>query len=369
MLRWEEDGRSMESAYASLRAGTAPKRAVAGDDTLTADAALRLVSQGTAIVWRSDFVNGRQLLQALGRRIDGRLKVRSDPATPAASFNSWRQVNAQRANMLSLLLVAVTGGTIELPRAPDAGEALRQAFGDLPDRALMPLRDVLTTISAAEWHRKGVPVAALGASVHPHFGVFPPTRQDYVELVARAPLPEADIAFDLGTGSGVLGAVLLHRGVPRLVATDISAAAIASARETFERLGCADRVELVPDRLYPDGRAPLIVCNPPWLPGKAGTSFESAVYDPDSRMLREFLGGLADHLLSGGEGWLVMSNLAELLGLRQDGELKRWFADAGLDVAGRLDAPPATMGAEATDDPLYFARSKELVALWRLRAR
>lgn len=366
-LHWDEDGRAVEANYLSLRGGPGPRRAVAADDTLTADTAFRLVSQGTAIVWRGDFVNARMLLQALGRRVDGRLQVKLDREHPETSFHSYRQVQAQRANMLSLLLVPVTDGAIALKRAPNANAALTAALGPLPDPAVLPLRDVLTALSAAEWYRKGVPVAALGASIHPRFGVFPPTRQDYVDLVAQAPLPPADVAFDLGAGSGVLAAVLLHRGMPRVVATDSSPQAIASARETFDRLGYSGRVELVPDRLYPEGRAGLIVCNPPWLPGKAATALEASVYDPDSAMLRGFVTGLTDHLAPGGEGWLIISDLAEHLGLRKPGELTAMIAAAGLAVAGRLDAPPAPKGARDSADPLHFARSKEIVSLWRLR--
>lgn len=368
-MRWEEDDHAVEAPFVSLRGRAEPKRAVAADDTLTADAAFRLVSQGTAIVWRGDFVNGRQLLTALTRRIDARLKPLSDPERPEASFHSWRQVQAQRGAMLSLVLVVTWAGVVSLPRSPDVREALAEAFGTVPGYAVMPLRDVLTALSAAEWRHKGVPVAALdGASIHPHFGVFPPTRQDYIRLVAEAPLPPADLAFDIGTGSGVLGAVLLHRGVKRLLATDNSAAAIASARDTFAQLGYADRATIVPDRLFPDDRAGLVVCNPPWLPGKAATAMESAVYDPDSAMLRGFLGGLPEHLLPDGEGWLIISDIAEHLGLRRPGALQQMIAEAGLAVAGRLDAPPASRGARDAADPLHFARSKEIVSLWRLRA-
>ena len=197
-------------------------------------------------------------------------------------------------------------------------------------------------------------------------GVFPPTRQDYIELVAKAPLPAGDVAFDLGTGSGVLTAVLLARGVPQVVATDNARRAIACAADNFARLGLSDRVTLVEGGLYPEGRASLVVCNPPWLPAKAGTALESAVYDPDGAMLAAFLGGLREHLLPGGEGWLVLSDLAEHLGLRSREALLAQIAAAGLQVLGRLDEPPSSKAARDRDDPLYFARSKEVVSLWRL---
>jgi len=365
-LSWDEAGAGRRARYVSARGGPTPKRAVAADDELTADAAFRLASQGTAIVWRGDYHNARQLLQALGRRIDKRRSA-GDPTGPAAAFNAFRLAQAQRANILGLVLVPVTDGAMPLRRAPDVRGAIEEAVGGLDGANVVPLRDVLAFVSAHEWRKNGVAIPALGgARIHPHDGVFPPTRQDYSDLVAAAPLPAGDVAFDLGTGSGVLAAVLLHRGVPHVVATDNVPRAIACAADNFARLGLHDRVTLLEGGLYPEGRASLVVCNPPWLPARAGTSLESAVYDPDGAMLRGFVGGLSAHLAPGGEGWLILSDLAEHLGLRSRAELLAQFSASGLDVLGRLDAPPSSKAARDKDDPLYFARSKEVVSLWRL---
>ena len=152
----------------------------------------------------------------------------------------------------------------------------------------------------------------------------------------------------------------------RVIATDNMRRAIDCAADNFARLGLDGRVTLVEGDLYPEGRAALVVCNPPWLPAKAGTSLESAVYDPDGAMLRDFLAGLRDHLLPGGEGWLVLSDLAVHLGLRSRDELPAQIEAAGLRVLGRLDAAPSSKAARDQDDPLHFARSKEVVSLWRL---
>jgi hypothetical protein len=62
-----------------------------------------------------------------------------------------------------------------------------------------------------------------------------------------------------------------------------------------------------------------------------------------------------------------MSDLAEHLRLRAPGELQRMIADAGLAVIDRLQAAPAPKGARDASDPLHFARSREIVSLWRLR--
>ena len=85
-------------------------------------------------------------------------------------------------------------------------------------------------------------------------------------------------------------------------------------------------------------------------------------------MLKGYLRGLAAHLVPGGEGWLVLSDLAEHLGLRTRDELQGWIADAGLAVAGRDDVRPRHSKASDADDPLHDARAAEVTSLWRLVA-
>src|SRR5437868_5367692 len=107
----------------------------------------------------------------------------------------------------------------------------------------------------------------------------------------------------------------------------------------------------------------------PWAPARPSSPIEHAVYDEGSRMLRGFLAGLPDHLAPGGEGWLVLSDIAELLGLRQREELLAWIEAAGLAVLGRSEARPRHPKATDAADPLHAARSKEVTALWRLGLR
>jgi methylase of polypeptide subunit release factors len=154
-----------------------------------------------------------------------------------------------------------------------------------------------------------------------------------------------------------------------VLATDCDARALACARENVARLGLKDRVEIIEADLFPEGRAHVVVCNPPWVPAKPSSSIEQAVYDPDSRMLRGFLSGLADHLTPEGEGWLILSDLAEHLGLRTREQLLAWIDAAGLQVAGRLDAKPRHPKASDADDPLFAARAAEVTSLWRLRGK
>ena len=69
-IHWEEGHQTCSAVWHSENGIAAHKKVVIADDTLTADDAYRLACEGTAILWRGDFQNARQLLQALVRRID-----------------------------------------------------------------------------------------------------------------------------------------------------------------------------------------------------------------------------------------------------------------------------------------------------------
>jgi hypothetical protein len=104
------------------------------------------------------------------------------------------------------------------------------------------------------------------------------------------------------------------------------------------------------------------------VPARASSPIEHAVYDEGSRMLKGFLAGLSDHLEPGGEGWLILSDLAEHLGLRPRAQLLEWIADAGLVVRGRHDVKPHHAKAADAGDALHAARAAEVTSLWRLAA-
>ncbi len=384
LLHWTEGDAACSARWRSERGAPPPKRVVLADDTTTADAAYRMACEGTGLLWRGDFHNARQLLLALVRRIDRKAVRRGAPpaaaaaaVAPGAAFHLHRQAQSQRARVLAMLLIPLDADyTIPLRRAPDHRTACTQAWGPAEAErgpSVVALRELLGVVSAFEWRKKGVPVPALGPApdnrIHPHHGVFSPVRGEYIELVAKAPLPMAAAvltAFDIGTGTGVLAAVLAQRGVARVVATELEPRALVCAQENLSRLGLIDEVELLPADLFPPGQAGLVVCNPPWLPARPGSAIERAVYDEDSRMLRGFLAGLASHLAPGGEGWLILSDLAEHLGLRTRAELLGWIAAAGLQVRGRIDTRPTHGKATDATDALHAARAAEVTSLWRL---
>ncbi|SFV08457.1 methyltransferase [Pseudoduganella namucuonensis] len=379
LIHWTENGEERSARWRSESGMPPPKRVMLADDTLNADVAYRLACEGTALLWRGDFQNARQLLQALARRADHKLggggkgkkaKAVKAPATPTEAFHLHRQAQSQRARTLAMLVIPFDADyTIPLRRAPDAKLACNETYGRGEHPFVASLRELQGVIGAHEWRRTGVEIPALGARIHPHYGVFSPVRGEYVALVDEAPLPKGtQTAFDIGVGTGVLSAVLAKRGVKRIVATDQDPRALSCARENLARLDLDGQVELQKADLFPEGRAQLVVCNPPWVPARANSPIEHAVYDPDSRMLRGYLGGLRDHLAPGGEGWLILSDLAEHLGLRPREQLMEWIAAAGLKVLDRHDVRPTHPRAADATDPLHAARAAEVTSLWRLAA-
>jgi len=380
-IAWQENGHLCEDEWRSERGAAAPKRVVLADDTLSADSAYRLACAGTGMLWRGDFQNARLLLQALARRCDAPKKIRRTSKThpevshtPEENFHLHRQAQSQRARTLSMILIQVNPDRqISLRRAPDWRGAMNEAWGPAGTTGCVAsLRELLGLVGAHEWHQKGMEISALGSApnnrIYPSYGVFSPVRGEYIQLVADAPLPSTELAFDIGVGTGVLSAVLAKRGVKRVVGTDLDPRAMACAKENIQRLGLNSKVELTQTDLFPEGKAPLIVCNPPWLPARASAPIERAIYDENSGMLKGFLAGLAAHLAPKGEGWLILSDLAEHLGLRTRAELDEWIAAGGLKVISKTDIKAEHKKAQDETDPLHAARAAELTSLWRLSA-
>ena len=376
VIHWLEGEEEKSALWRSENGTPPPRKVVIADDRMAAATAYRLACEGTALLWHGDYQNARQLLQAMARRCSDKpkktKKINIIDTEPSQAFHLYRQAQAQRARTLGMLLLPFNADhSLPLRRAPDVRLACKEAYGNAGEQQYVAsLRGLLGIIGAHEWRRNGVEISALKSRIHPYYGVFSPIRGEYVDLLAETPLPKLvenhSIAFDIGTGTGVLAAVLARRDIKRIVATDQDQRALDCARENILRLGLDAQVEVMQADLFPEGRAALVVCNPPWVPARPSSPLEYAVFDPDSRMLKGFLHGLKDHLLLGGEGWLILSDIAEHLGLRSRALLLNWIDAAGLQVTGRQDVRPTHPRASDASDTLHAARAAEMTSLWRL---
>ena len=115
-------------------------------------------------------------------------------------------------------------------------------------------------------------------------------------------VPDVPDAIDLGCGTGVLAtAVARARPAMRVIASDQSAAAVASARSTALANGVADRITVVRDdglSSQPDTSSSLILLNPPFHVGATvHAGIAQKLFDDAARVLKP-----------GGELWAVWNS-------------------------------------------------------------
>ncbi|MBC7403518.1 MAG: methyltransferase [Microbacteriaceae bacterium] len=146
----------------------------------------------------------------------------------------------------------------------------------------------------------------LGLWVCAHGAVFAGAKLDLGTRLLLSVLDgaraDAATAIDLGSGTGILAAWLARsRPAITVIATDQSAAAVASSLATMQANHLADRVSVVRDdglRSQPDSSADLIVLNPPF---HVGATVHTGLAD---RMFRD----AARVLRPGGELWTVYNS-------------------------------------------------------------
>jgi release factor glutamine methyltransferase len=177
--------------------------------------------------------------------------------------------------------------------------------------------------------------------------LVPRPETELVLEAALAALPLGGAALDLCTGSGILGISLaLERPGSRVVATDLSADALAVARANADALGAA--VELRQGDLWAAVPASLrfdvIVSNPPYVPrGELDTLSREVRREPrlaldggadGADLLRRIVAGAASRLSPGGTLVLEMheSHQELLPRLCREAGLER--AEARMDLAG-----------------------------------
>jgi 16S rRNA (guanine1207-N2)-methyltransferase len=272
------------------------------------------------------------------------VRVHQDPlvAERALAGNAERTGLAGRYRQLPLTTELTGGARVVLVKAPKALDALREiaevAAAADPDVTVLVggrvkhmthgmndvLRGSFADVSATLARQKSRVLVArgprpaptsfprcrehpdLGLTVCAHGAAFAGTRVDPGTRALLGELdrmaPDARTAVDLGCGTGVL-AVALARARPGLqvVATDQSAAAVASAAATAAANGLADRIEVRRDDAadtLPDRSVDLVVCNPPFHLGAAVvTAAADRLFAAAGRVLRP-----------GGELWCVFNS-------------------------------------------------------------
>ena len=116
-----------------------------------------------------------------------------------------------------------------------------------------------------------------------------------------------------------------------------------------------------------------VIGNPPYVAARhilpaTRQLLKSRLLDGHANLYLHFIEKSVRHLAPGGEGWLVLSDIAEHLGLRTRDELLVMIASAGLTITSRLNVRPTHRRTSDTSHPLHAARAAEVTSLWRLDA-
>jgi len=289
----------------ALGARAPPPRAWSSPTIARRRRRLRPRLPGHRLLWRGDFQNARQMLIALASRADRRPGKPKPPAAtatppaPAAAFNRHRQAQSQRARTLGMLLLQLDGHYgIALRRAPDVRQACEEAYGPGEGTLVVSLRELLGLIGAHS--------GAARASR---------SRRSAAASIRTTECSRRSRRIRRPGGQGTLAgrdAVVRH-GIRRRHGDGCARGRTRAARHQAcgrHRPGspCA-RLRARQSRAprlggtsgsraggsLPEGRAALVVCNPPWVPARPSSPIERGIDDPESRMLRAFLAGLAAH--------------------------------------------------------------------------
>ncbi|WP_348540479.1 peptide chain release factor N(5)-glutamine methyltransferase [Shimia sp. R9_3] len=161
-------------------------------------------------------------------------------------------------------------------------------------------------------------------------------RPETEALVLEALKRPFQSVLDLGTGTGAIAISLLaERPDARGTATDVSADALAVARQNADEIGVADRLTLTESNWFAavDGSFDLIVSNPPYIALVEMDALAPELsYEPRIALTDEADGltayraitkGAPDHLAPA--GWLMVE-----IGWQQGPDVTALFEEAGL---------------------------------------
>ena len=242
------------------------------------------------------------------------LKQLCNPPQQHAPFHKIQQFKIQYRQAASHLLCRIENYEVQLSHVPKMG-LLTDLYPEQPD-FLLAFIYVQEIYAANEKYEKGQHFASLGYALHPFYGTYAPTRIEHIELFTtwlsqyKGPLNQA---IDVGCGCGILSFLLIKKGFQQVWATDNNPNAIESIkrdaqRQKIDNLQCRYGNFLVDSPSNMD----LIICNPPWIPGKANSLVDQGLYF-DEDFFPHFFEQAHAKLAQNGDLLLIFSNIMTLL--------------------------------------------------------
>jgi hypothetical protein len=128
-IEWEYLSIQYKSSWYSEAGLPVPQKILLIDDTITAKQAIEFARQQIGLLWIGDYQNGRNLLQAISRRLEKppRVGAQKKLISPQEIFTAHRQQQGNKAQILGQILISLNKDfVIELRRAQDVTEHVKK---------------------------------------------------------------------------------------------------------------------------------------------------------------------------------------------------------------------------------------------------
>lgn len=302
------------------------------------------------------------------------LKQRVATTVPVHDYVSSRKQRERLHQYQSKTWIKISDHQVALKGAPE-NLWIRKFYPETPD-FFMRFSDFLGLNGARQWYLKGKSFRVLNHLIHPFYGVYFPTRQSHLDLFDQWLSTQSAFirAADIGTGCGVLSFIMHKHGVKQVHATDINPNAIFSLQEDLRRLHITSGQTIFPEEadmlgsFHPES-GDLVVCNPPWIPGKPFTTLDQGSYYEESFFHRLF-DTLQAKCPGGVQIAILFSDFAKVAGISKshpiEEALELYHDDFQLQV---YDRAPVQDKPSKRKSWIQEIRSKERVELFVLERK
>ena len=172
-------------------------------------------------------------------------------------------------------------------------------------------------------------VEYLGKEFIVYKNVFWPS-DDSKPLVENYKINPGDEVLDVCTGSGVIAVFSAYKGAKKVVALDISADAVKTAKENAKRHGFENAIDVrlsdMFDTLKDDEKFDVITGNLPFKNMVAHDAAEATMWDTNLKIQKTFFNNIHKYLKPNGRIYITQSNYGAVE------DMKRTAKTSGFDV-------------------------------------
>ena len=303
----------------------------------------------------TSFFDGRQILESIERSVP-------TPSVTASYAKRKAYERTIRSHMQHLYVKSTyaqhKGHVLQIE-----GVSIEHVLNVLyrsPNNGFISFQDVQEMAGAEQRMTNGISYPVLGKELHPFFGVYYPSRTEHLELFATwlsQYTGTKKYATDVGTGSGILSFMLAKSGVEHITATDQNPNAIWSVANDSKLLDMTKIISpLHTDLLLNTPKTPLIVFNPPWIPGQSNSAVENALFF-ENGLFSRFFDQAKEHLEPNGKIVLIFSTILTLLRPDIPHPIERELERKRFKLVNKM---------KRKVKPPKGRRSKERVEIWEL---